>query len=118
MRNTAVSLIVASFAVSIACFGKNDQSTGGVTYYKDVVPILQTHCQMCHTNGGIAPFSLLSYDDAHANSAAMVADTQAQIMPPWGGRNTSECQVRYPWVGDISLSPDQNRDDCRVARGW
>ena len=113
MRSIAVaSFIATSFVISAACSstGNNpgDASTiSGVTYYKDIVPIIQTHCQMCHTTGGIAPFTLLSYDDAHANSDGMVADTQAKIMPPWGAQNTSECTVRYPFKGDISLSAQE-----------
>ena len=28
-----------------------------VTFYKEVVPILQTHCQGCHRRGEAAPMS-------------------------------------------------------------
>jgi Copper type II ascorbate-dependent monooxygenase, N-terminal domain/Copper type II ascorbate-dependent monooxygenase, C-terminal domain len=108
--------IVGSFGVGLsitACFSGSgpsnnsgpDGSTGPVTYYKDIVPIVQQHCQACHQPGGIAPFSLIDYNDASANAAAMVSDTQAGIMPPWGAQTpTSECTVRYPWVGDLRLS--------------
>ena len=37
------------------------QST--VTFYKDVLPILQKNCQSCHRPGHIAPMSLLTYGD-------------------------------------------------------
>lgn len=114
MRNIAIGVVVSSILVSVACFTNGPSSSQGdasipsdLTYYKDIVPILQDHCQMCHTQGGIAPFTLMSYDDAHANSDAIVADTQGKIMPPWGGRNTSECTTRYGFTGDISLSDQQ-----------
>ncbi len=56
---------------------------GPVTYYKDVQPILAEHCQMCHVEGGIAPFALGTYDDAKPVAALMAAATSQHIMPPW-----------------------------------
>ena len=35
-----------------------------VTFTKDVAPILQRSCQVCHRDGSIAPMSLLTYEDA------------------------------------------------------
>ena len=34
------------------------------TFYKDVLPILQTNCQSCHRPGEVAPMSLLTYEQA------------------------------------------------------
>jgi len=34
------------------------------TYSKDVAPIVQKHCQVCHRPGEAGPFSLLTYADA------------------------------------------------------
>src|SRR3954453_17902150 len=40
-----------------------------VTFHKDVEPILQRSCQSCHVAGGIAPFPLLTFEQAHAFGA-------------------------------------------------
>ena len=56
---------------------------GPVTYYHDVQPIIQEHCQMCHVTNGIAPFALQSYDDAKQTAALMAAATSQLVMPPW-----------------------------------
>ena len=32
-----------------------------VTFYKDVLPVLQRHCQGCHRPGEVAPMSFLDY---------------------------------------------------------
>jgi len=37
---------------------------GAVTFNRDVLPILQKNCQVCHRPGEIAPMSLLTYEDA------------------------------------------------------
>src|SRR5580704_8923948 len=34
------------------------------TFYRDVLPVLQTHCQSCHRVGGIAPMPLETYEQA------------------------------------------------------
>jgi hypothetical protein len=56
---------------------------GDVTYYRDVQPIVQKRCQTCHTDNGIAPFALLTYDDAKMHAPDMAAQTTARVMPPW-----------------------------------
>jgi hypothetical protein len=109
MRGTA-GLLTAGVFITTSCFtgstnnGNPDASMATVTFYKDVDPILQQHCQMCHVTGGIAPFPLLTYNDAFVNAAAIVSDTQGLIMPPWGAIDTSACTPRFPWVGNMQLS--------------
>ncbi len=36
------------------------------TYHKDVVRILQKNCQDCHRPNQVAPFSLLTYEQARS----------------------------------------------------
>jgi hypothetical protein len=54
-----------------------------VGYYPDVQALTQQYCEGCHAPGGVAPFSLLSYQDAKAEHAALAASVQARRMPPW-----------------------------------
>ncbi|PYS11144.1 MAG: hypothetical protein DMG15_18745 [Acidobacteria bacterium] len=51
---------VALLAVGIAAMSASMKATVGedsssVTFYKDVLPILQKNCQTCHRPGEIAP---------------------------------------------------------------
>ncbi|MGH9645707.1 MAG: thiol-disulfide isomerase, partial [Bryobacteraceae bacterium] len=52
------------------------------TFNKDVLPILQKHCQGCHRPGEIAPMSLLSYTEARPWAKAMKAAVISEKMPP------------------------------------
>jgi hypothetical protein len=53
------------------------------TFARDIAPILYQHCVLCHRAGEVAPFSLLTYQDA-AKRAALIAEvTRKRIMPPW-----------------------------------
>jgi peroxiredoxin/mono/diheme cytochrome c family protein len=57
--------------------------SGTVTYHRDVLPILQNHCQSCHRPGEVGPFSLMTYKQA-VNWASDIKDyTQSRKMPPW-----------------------------------
>lgn len=58
-------------------------TAGAVTYHRDVVPILQKHCQACHRPGAVAPFSLLTSRQAVNWAADIKQYTQARKMPPW-----------------------------------
>src|SRR5262245_1236762 len=59
------------------------------TFYRDILPILQRHCQDCHKPtapnlvGLVAPMSLLTYEDARVAARAMARAVQAREMPPW-----------------------------------
>src|SRR5262245_23694928 len=59
------------------------QAGAAVTYYKDVLPILQTNCQSCHRPGDVGPFSLMTYKHAVNWSSDIVHYTQNREMPPW-----------------------------------
>ena len=53
------------------------------TYSKDVAPIVQKNCQVCHRPGEAGPFSLLTYGDVR-RQATKIADALVEgKMPPW-----------------------------------
>ena len=56
---------------------------GGVTFSKDVAPILQRSCENCHRAGGGAPMSLVTYSEVRPWARALKARTAAREMPPW-----------------------------------
>jgi len=54
-----------------------------VTFYRDVLPILQQHCQVCHRRGEIAPMPLVTYPQTHPYAHAIQEVTRLRKMPPW-----------------------------------
>jgi hypothetical protein len=54
-----------------------------VTYNKDVLPILQMHCQTCHRPGQIAPISFLTYQETRPWAKRMKEMVVTRKMPPW-----------------------------------
>ncbi|HMI52448.1 MAG TPA: hypothetical protein VK525_13110 [Candidatus Saccharimonadales bacterium] len=53
------------------------------TFYRDVLPLLQEHCQQCHRAGGIAPMALETYEQTQPFAAAIRTAVEAKSMPPW-----------------------------------
>ena len=58
-------------------------ATGKVTYHRDVLPILQNHCQQCHRPGEVGPFALMTYKQAVNWANDIKSYTQKGEMPPW-----------------------------------
>ena len=53
------------------------------TYNKDIAPILYENCATCHRPGEVAPFSLLTYEDAAKRATLIATVTKKRYMPPW-----------------------------------
>ncbi|PYS08673.1 MAG: hypothetical protein DMG15_26260, partial [Acidobacteria bacterium] len=78
----AAGLLLGTVGRSATAVAK-EESDRVVTFYKDVVPVLQKNCQTCHRPGQIAPMSLLTYKEARPWAKAMKAAVIARKMPPW-----------------------------------
>lgn len=54
-----------------------------VTWHGQIQPLVEKACIQCHVDGGIAPFSLETYETAKNWSPVMNIEVQAGTMPPW-----------------------------------
>ncbi len=54
-----------------------------VTFYRDVLPILQNHCQECHRPAQMAPMSLTTYEESRPWAKAIRDQVRSRKMPPW-----------------------------------
>jgi peroxiredoxin/mono/diheme cytochrome c family protein len=106
-------------------------ATGKVTFHRDVLPILQNHCQECHRPGEVAPFALLTYRQAVNWAGDIKEYTQLRKMPPWkpveglpmhGERRLTDREIATlaEWVtggtpeGDPAAAPVSRR----FPEGW
>jgi mono/diheme cytochrome c family protein len=53
------------------------------TFNRDIAPILYKECSSCHHSGEVAPFPLITYQDAVRHAPTIAAVTQRRTMPPW-----------------------------------
>ena len=58
-----------------------------VTFTRDIAPILQRSCQNCHRPDGVAPMSLVTYEDVRPWARSIKQRTSIGphrgVMPPW-----------------------------------
>lgn len=67
----------------LLCFLLPYLSSGQTTWSNSTANILYTHCTSCHHDGGIAPFSLMTFTDALQNSSDIEDVILSNEMPPW-----------------------------------
>jgi hypothetical protein len=84
------------------------------TWYQDVAPTVIAKCSGCHREGGVAPFSLQSYEESAPWAVARAESVERHRMPPFAADDTDECQVNVGWKDDLRLS-DAEKD---ALRGW
>ena len=53
------------------------------TFYRDVLPVLQAHCQECHRPGEVAPMPFLTYSQVRPWAKAIRTAVTTRKMPPW-----------------------------------
>src|SRR5437868_5387172 len=73
MKANAVLIVAAASACAAAT----------PTWNKDIAPILYQNCATCHRPGEVAPFSLLTYQDASKRAKLIATVTERRYMPPW-----------------------------------
>ena len=84
LRAAAVAaLVLAGVAIAMQPAAAHKAITSKYTYNDDVFPILRDRCASCHVSGGIAPMSLMTYDDAFPWAESIRAELVAAHMPPW-----------------------------------
>jgi hypothetical protein len=97
------------------------------TYHRDVRPIFEARCGSCHREGGVAPMSLLGYEETVPWAVSIKTRVLALSMPPWfaderygafhedGTLSAREMNTIVDWClggtpeGDPSTAPQETR---------
>src|SRR5262245_30467067 len=87
LRSALLMAAIGAFAAGITPRAQSGTPPGEVTFSKDIAPILQRSCQQCHRADGVAPMSLVSYEEVRPWARAIKTRTglgpKAGVMPPW-----------------------------------
>jgi mono/diheme cytochrome c family protein len=80
-------LLAASAAAGVSLIAQSPAPAPEVTFSKDISRILQRSCQECHHADGVAPMSLVTYEEVRPWARSMKARTalrsQRGAMPPF-----------------------------------
>src|SRR5580698_4399169 len=82
-RFTAVAVLVGLALIVTGVSVANPTKKPAPTFYKNILPILQDHCQSCHRVGEVAPMPLTSYAEAKPWSQQIANEVKMKMMPPW-----------------------------------
>jgi mono/diheme cytochrome c family protein len=88
MKRVSIFCLVFSFTALIAFLAPSPAGAGSgpadsVTYTKDIAPILNRNCAVCHRPGTVAPMSLLTYKEVRPWAKAIREEVIQRRMPPW-----------------------------------
>ena len=133
--------VVAVGALSLVA-APSQANEGDVTYYRDVLPIIQDNCQSCHQpegqnlGGVLAPMSFMSYQETRPWARAIAHKVEAREMPPWYAEaprgvfsnerllTDAEIETLLSWVeagapaGDRADAPAPRQFVENTSGGW
>ncbi len=95
----------AVLALAICASVASAQTKLTPTFAKDVAPIFQAKCQVCHQPNSIAPMSLISYDEAKKYAGKIKQRVVSRAMPPWHIDKT---------IGIQSFKNDRGLNDAQI----
>ena len=67
------------------------KSRNGLTFWQDIVPIVENKCMGCHQPGGIAPFSIGSYVEIKPWAMPIAKYVLDGVMPPYYIKHDGTC---------------------------
>jgi len=114
----AVLAVLVLTSPSPADAQQGPAAVGEVVFTRDIAPILQRSCVRCHRPGGVAPMSLVEYDDVKPHALRIMRRTSIRdrmgAMPPWYVEKDIGIQH---YKDDPSLSTEEIAAIASWARG-
>src|SRR5579871_974078 len=85
LAGAQVKASVVALETPALSFPERDRQAqfANISYTKDVAPILEKNCVECHSQGGIAPFAMDSYDKVKGFAPMIREAIRTDRMPPY-----------------------------------
>jgi hypothetical protein len=109
LREFTASLLMLGLTGVIAIRSPQQAASTPPTFYRDVLPILQQHCQRCHRPGEIAPIPLVTYEQTKLWARLIRDDVRSRRMPPW---------FADPCCGHFSDDPSLSEKEIATLAAW
>jgi mono/diheme cytochrome c family protein len=128
----AAAVVAGAIALDIQRGEAHKAITSKYTYNDDVFPIFRERCSRCHVPGGVAPMSLMTYDEAFPWAESIRAELVAAHMPPWNADDgfgelkrahtltSKELDVIMTWAsgGNPRGALDQKLPEVTLTNDW
>jgi hypothetical protein len=127
-----LALLILGLMLSVEPGRAHKPITSPFTYNDDVFPILRDRCARCHVPEGVAPMSLMTYEDTVPWGESIRVELLAGHMPPWSvdaaptrfrnvqALSAREMNVLLTWAtgGTPFGSPDKAPPPVSLERRW
>ena len=111
VRGLARFALSAAFVSTPVVGMAQTSASSEVTFTRDIVPLLQRSCQVCHREGEMAPMSLVTYEEVRPWARSIRNRVVNREMPPWHIDKNIGIQK---FKGDTSLSDA----DIALVAAW
>ncbi len=112
MKKLIICIAAGLCALAIYSPGRVASNTGepnSVTFAQHVAPILQQRCAECHHSGGMAPMSLVTYEEARPWARAIKEKVARREMPPFHAAGA---------IGRYQHDPRLTTDEIATIARW
>jgi len=119
----AVPIVAAGVLLAMPMSAAGQSQSADVTFTRDIAPILQRSCQNCHRADGMAPMSLITYEDVRPWARSIKQRTALRdkpgVMPPWFIEKSVGIQQfkRDPSLSDAEITKIARWVDNGAPRG-
>lgn len=120
--------LLLSLVLAVHSVPSQDKAQKQPTFYRDVLPIVQEHCQVCHRAGGIAPMAFETYEQTRPYAAAIRMAAEKRTMPPWFAEKGIGKFSNDPSLSDAEIAalaewveagtPAGNPHDAPAPKKW
>jgi mono/diheme cytochrome c family protein len=106
---TLIGISLFLFCIARASAQANSEPAKTPTYYRDVLPLIRQHCQVCHRIGGIAPMAFGSYEQTRRYAGVIQVAVQNHSMPPWFAEKG---------IGQFKNDPSLSDEEIATIGAW
>jgi hypothetical protein len=101
----------ALVAQQSARFASASSAERELTYSRDIAPIIQANCEVCHQPGAIGPMPLTSYQEVRRYARRIGNVTKQREMPPYHYDTDVGIQ-------NLKYDPRLSEDDIETIEAW
>jgi hypothetical protein len=104
-----LSRLLSKPAIAVLFTAVVARAASAPTFYRDIAPILQDHCQSCHRSGEIAPMPLVTYRQVRPWAKSIREKVKQHQMPPW---------FAEPGIGHFANDPSLSELQITTISRW
>ncbi len=121
MKKTILFITLCTFGVSLyftnSVSSNVNRAKTNLTFTKHVAPILQNRCEECHRAGGVAPMSLVTFEEARPWAKSIREKVVNRTMPPFHATGAIGRYQHDPRLTEAEIATITKWVDGGVAKG-